>query len=85
MRGSVDEQTQASGSLGKLEFQLRGVGVGGLQGREERSAGGGRRERTRGRRCRPGGLRAGRESVAHLWDGSGEVVVSSKRVRSVMR
>src|ERR1022692_2106358 len=35
LRGGLDKKTQSGGVLGKIEFELRGVGVGGLEGREQ--------------------------------------------------
>jgi hypothetical protein len=85
LRGGLEEKTQAGSLLGEIEFEFRDVGVGGLQGREERDACGGDGSvlvagavSTR-RTSRGEGVRVA--SLGRL----GEVVVSSKRVRRVTR
>ena len=41
LRDGVDQEAEAGGVVGEIEFQLRGVGFGGLERGEERSASGG--------------------------------------------
>ena len=84
LRSGLEEQTQADGGFGEIEFQLRGIGVRGLQRGEQRRAatltGAYSWPALSTRRASRGeGVKVA--SLGRL----GDVVVSSKRVRRVTR